>query len=182
MSNPFNAPSKHLNHLDDLSPQSVQVVGNGGRGKRFQRRVGVMLATTAVAFSLAACGQESRADPTVGERVDAAITSTASAAEGVKAEAQQAMEATEEKAEEMTEAVAQKVEDLEITAKVNAKLADDAVLSARKIDVDTADGHVTISGPVANAEAAARAMDLAMTVEGVKSVANRLMVDKAAES
>lgn len=178
MNNP-NQTQIQLKHLNELNPQPIETADSGSKGKRFQRRVGVMLATSAMAFSLVACGQQSPAEPTVGERVDSAIATTASAAEEAKVDMKQAMESTEQKAGEMSEAVAQKVEDLEITAKVNAKLADDEVLSARKIDVDTADGHVTMTGPVANAEAASRATELAMMVEGVKSVVNNLVIQPA---
>ncbi|GAA6142345.1 BON domain-containing protein [Hydrogenophaga sp. 5NK40-0174] len=179
MNHQFNQNPYPLKHLSEICPQPIATSDDVGRSTRFQRRVGVMLATTAVAFSLAACGQQSAVEPTVGERVDSAIETTASAAQEARQDLTQAMESTEEKASDVADAVAQKAEDLEITAKVNAKLADDEVLSARQINVDTADGHVTMTGPVASAEAASRATELAMTVAGVKSVVNNLAIRPA---
>jgi osmotically-inducible protein OsmY len=70
----------------------------------------------------------------------------------------------------------QKVDDATITTKVNAALAADKDLSAVKIDVDTKDGVVTLTGPAPTAEAASKATKLAKDVKGVTSVNNKLTV------
>jgi hyperosmotically inducible periplasmic protein len=73
-------------------------------------------------------------------------------------------------------AAATKVDDVQITTKVNAGLAADKDLSAIKIDVDTKEGVVTLSGPVPSAAAKARASEIAKNVKDVKSVNNQLTV------
>jgi len=70
----------------------------------------------------------------------------------------------------------QKIDDATITTKVNAALAADKDLSAVKIDVDTKDGVVTLTGPAPTPEAASRATKLAKDVKGVTSVNNQLTV------
>jgi hyperosmotically inducible periplasmic protein len=115
------------------------------------------LATAAAAtLSLAACNKPG--EPTVGQRVDGAVAETkqagAEAADQMKAGA---MDAT-------------------ITTKINAALAADDKLSALKINVDTANGRVTLSGTAPDAASRDRATTLASAVEGVMSVDNRLAV------
>ncbi len=76
----------------------------------------------------------------------------------------------------MGAAGAQKIDDATITSRVNAALAADKDLSAVKIDVDTKDGVVTLSGPAPTPEAASKATKLAKDVKGVTSVNNKLTV------
>lgn len=76
----------------------------------------------------------------------------------------------------MGAAAANKVDDASITAKVNAALAADKELSAIRIDVDTRDGVVTLSGPTSTAGAKARAAEVAHKVKGVQSVNNQLTI------
>jgi hypothetical protein len=73
-------------------------------------------------------------------------------------------------------AATNKVDDASITAKVNAALAGDKELSALRIDVDTRDGVVTLSGPAPSASAKERAAELALKVKGVASVNNQLTI------
>lgn len=68
----------------------------------------------------------------------------------------------------------ERVDDGQITARVNAGLAADSDLSAIRIDVDTKDGVVTLTGPVPNASAKERAEEIAKGVNEVKSVNNQL--------
>ena len=66
--------------------------------------------------------------------------------------------------------------DAEITAQISASLAKDPDLSAVKIDVDTANGRVTLKGPAPSAVARERAEGIAKAVNGVSSVNNQLVV------
>lgn len=68
------------------------------------------------------------------------------------------------------------VNDVTTTAAVNAKLVADSELSAIRIDVDTKDGVVTLTGPAPNAAAKERATTIAKAVDGVKTVHNNLTV------
>lgn len=72
--------------------------------------------------------------------------------------------------------VAAKSSDALITTSVNAELAKDSSLSALKIDVDTRDGKVMLTGTAPSSVARDRATTLAKSVKGVVSVENRLDV------
>ena len=67
--------------------------------------------------------------------------------------------------------------DAEITAAVKAKFMSDKDVSARKIDVETNDGVVTLRGKVATATEAERAEELAKSAEGVRTVHSYLKTD-----
>jgi hyperosmotically inducible protein len=75
------------------------------------------------------------------------------------------------------EKVAAKVDDAKIVTKVKAGLASDKDLSAMKIDVDSRDGVVTLTGTVPSAAAQSRAAQIARDVRDVKSVDSRLTVN-----
>ena len=72
--------------------------------------------------------------------------------------------------------VGDKIDDAAITAKVKTALIGEPGLKAMQIDVDTADGVVTLSGTVDSRTNVNRAIQVAQTVEGVRSVDNRLSV------
>ena len=69
-----------------------------------------------------------------------------------------------------------KIDDAAITAKVKTALIGEPGLKALKIDVDTANGVVTLSGAVDTPQNLDRATQVAQAVDGVKSVDNRLNV------
>ena len=69
------------------------------------------------------------------------------------------------------------VKDAGITTAVKAKFAVDDVVKASNIDVDTENGIVTLNGTVASPRESTRAVELAESVDGVKSVRNRLNVN-----
>jgi osmotically-inducible protein OsmY len=68
--------------------------------------------------------------------------------------------------------------DAALTAKVKAKFLADTSVSALKIDVDTKGDAVTLSGTVPTAAEKRRAVEVARTTEGVKSVVDNLKVGK----
>lgn len=65
-------------------------------------------------------------------------------------------------------------DDASITREVNAAIGRDRELRRLKIDVDTENGIVTLSGPAPTASAKAHADEVARTVKGVVSVNNQL--------
>ena len=69
------------------------------------------------------------------------------------------------------------VDDAGITAAVKTALAADPALSALKIDVDTSNGVVKLTGPAPDAQARDRAGVLAAAPKGVRSVDNLLTVE-----
>ena len=72
--------------------------------------------------------------------------------------------------------VGEEIDDAGITASVKAKLADDPMVKARDIDVDTLEGVVTLSGKVQTESERMRALQIARGTSGVKSVTNNLEV------
>src|SRR5687767_2812148 len=80
----------------------------------------------------------------------------------------------------MTVACAQT--DAGITTNVKSKLAADDTVKAYQIDVDTANGVVTLSGTVENAAAKEMAVAIARQTDGVTSVNDRITVNAAAAS
>ncbi len=69
-------------------------------------------------------------------------------------------------------------DDTTVTAKVKNALGEDPVVKARKIDVDTLEGIVILTGVVETEEEVKRAVEIARGVAGVKEVKNNLQVGK----
>lgn len=66
--------------------------------------------------------------------------------------------------------------DAAVTARVNSAYAQDEVVSAWDINVDTYQGHVTLNGTVPNHDAIDRAVRIAKAQKGVFGVTARLEV------
>ena len=137
------------------------------------------------AASLAACSRNE--DQTVGQKLDGAIASAEQKAQAAKADLQkESSEAKTElgkaadqmaaKAESTGEALKGAVSDASVTASIHAELARDPSLSTLKIDVDTSNGQVLLTGTAPSTAARDRATVLAQGVKGVVSVKNRLEV------
>ena len=88
----------------------------------------------------------------------------------------QAAERTKEQAAKATEKAGQALEDGKITASVKANILAEPGLKVLMIDVDTKDGKVTLTGSADSAANVQRAEQIASSVQGVKSVDNRLAV------
>jgi len=67
-----------------------------------------------------------------------------------------------------------------ITTAVKTKLAADDTVKAYKIDVDTKEGVVTLAGTVDSPAAKSRAVEIAKTTNGVKSVVDELRIPEPA--
>jgi osmotically-inducible protein OsmY len=76
-------------------------------------------------------------------------------------------------ADEAAEALA----DAGITARIKSKMALDEFVKARRIDVDTSNGVVTLSGVVHSEAERDRAVRLARETAGVRSVIDRLRIE-----
>jgi osmotically-inducible protein OsmY len=74
------------------------------------------------------------------------------------------------------ESTGEYLDDSAITSKVKASILGDSKLKVSQISVETFKGVVQLSGFVNSSEAAARAVDLARRVRGVKQVNNSLIV------
>ncbi|RZL00594.1 MAG: BON domain-containing protein [Rubrivivax sp.] len=108
---------------------------------------------------------------TAGQKLDSAIATTEQKADQLRAEAKvNGAEAKHDSSVALNDAA--------ITTRVNAQLAADPKLSAIKIDVDTDNGRVRLSGTAPDSEARDRATTMASAVSGVVTVDNQLKVEK----
>jgi osmotically-inducible protein OsmY len=126
-------------------------------------------------LALTACNRADD-DRTAGQKLDNAIARTDQKADEAKASADNAANRAEQRVDAATDQMTAKADDIAVTAKVNAALAGDPQLSALKINVDTAQGHVSLTGTAPDAASRDRATELARAVKGVVSVDNRLEV------
>lgn len=77
------------------------------------------------------------------------------------------------------ESTGEYLDDATLTTKVKASLAQDPVVKAREVNVETYRGEVQLSGFVSNQEEASRAVELARAVKGVKSIRNDIRIKPA---
>ena len=105
---------------------------------------------------------------------DAAATTGREAAAKADAKTDEA----QKKAGDAADSVGATVEDAALTAKVKTKFLADTTISGLKIDVDTRNNVVTLSGTVPTAAERARAVTVAKETDGVKSVVNHIKVGK----
>lgn len=132
-------------------------------------RVASVLAVSALALGLAACGKkEEPAAPPVEPAAPAAQAPASAMDPSTTASPTPATPASGGGGLFMGDAG--------ITAAIKSNLAADSELSALKIDVDTSDGRVTLKGTAPTAAAAERAATMAKAVTGVTSVDNQLTV------
>lgn len=123
-----------------------------------------LLAVAAAAIALAGCDREAQ------QAVKQAGTEIKREAKEAGTEAKQAMR-------EASATTAQVLEDTAITAKVKAALHAEKDVKSRDIDVETFQGKVQIKGTVPDRAQVDLAEKVAASVEGVKSVDNRLRVN-----
>jgi osmotically-inducible protein OsmY len=116
---------------------------------------------------------------TTGKAVDATKKGAEKTGDAVKKGAEQTGDAAK-KAGQATKDAAVKTEDVTAdaatTAAVKTKLLGDTKVGGLKIDVDTKDNVVTLTGTVNSAEEKAEAIRLAKTTTGVKRVIDKLTV------
>ena len=72
----------------------------------------------------------------------------------------------------------ERIDDAAISTSVRAKLAGDRAANLTRINVDTVNGVVSLTGVVETPEDRARAERLARDVDGVQRVANNLQIEK----
>jgi hyperosmotically inducible protein len=70
----------------------------------------------------------------------------------------------------------QNVDDASLTASVKSTLVADKAANLTRIDVDTNNGVVSLSGVVESAQQKARAEELARRVNGVRGINNNLQI------
>jgi len=149
--------------------------------KPVQQKILTVVSSLAMLLALGACDRAG--DRTAGQQIDSATSKTESAAKELQRDAKDAtasagaaIDSAVDKTKAMGASAGDKIDDALITTKVKAAIAADKDLSAIKIDVDTQNGVVTLSGPAPTATAKERASEIARNVKGVSSVNNQLMI------
>lgn len=159
------------------------------RTSGFPRTSLALAGTVCLALVLSACGKQDDGK-TAGQQLDSAIAKTGDAAAQAKAKAESEMasagaavksatQSAESSGKEMAAKAGEKIDDMAITAAVSTELVKDSDLSALKINVDTKNGAVTLSGSAPTEAARDKATTLAKAVKGVNSVDNKLAIKAA---
>lgn len=104
------------------------------------------------------------------------ITPGAAPTTGADDDLRRRSEEAQRGAGDAAERAGEAVTDAAITSAVKAKFLGDTGVSGLKIDVDTSDGVVTLTGTVPSQAEKERALKLAHETNGVKSVTDRLKV------
>ena len=105
--------------------------------------------------------------------ISAGCTTTKNTGVAIKEGATEAGQQVGDKAED----VGEKIEDASITSAIKMKFANDELVSASNINVDTNDGHVTLNGTVASQAEATRAVQIGRSVDAVKTVHSNLTIN-----
>ena len=111
-------------------------------------------------------------------KTDAAKRDADDKADEAKRKADDKTDAAQRKAGDATDRAGDAVGDAALTTKVKTKFLADNDISGLKIDVDSNNGVVTLTGTVPTAAEKNLALKVAKSTEGVKSVVDRLKVVK----
>lgn len=133
--------------------------------------IGAMVA----AIGLAGCSP--RDETNARDSANATVASAEQKAREVGNDARTGMDKAKDATERAAATMGDKIDDAVITTSVKSELAKDSSLSALKINVDTANGRVALTGKAPSKAAREHATTLAQNVKGVVSVDNRLTVE-----
>ena len=131
---------------------------------------------TVLALSLAACDQKPQTGK-LGNDSDRAIKDANRQVDRAAVDARQKMDQAGNVISEKTAEAGKAVDDAVLTAKVkSALIAEPSLNRSLKIDVDASGGAVTLKGVANNNSDREKAVQIASSVEGVRSVKNNLVV------
>jgi len=130
----------------------------------------LLAAASLALIGVAGCEKPAQPGPaeTAGKKVDQAI-----------AKLDDKVDKTADSAREQTAKAGQAMDDAAITAAIKAHILAEPGLKVLKIDVDTVNGVVTLSGSADSQQNVEKAAQIASAVHGVKSVENRLAVSSS---
>src|SRR5688572_12860968 len=135
----------------------------------------VLTASSLALIAMAGCDKPNPAE-SAGKQIDQSMQKMGQRVDQVTDRAKEQVAQTSERAKERVAKTGQVLDDTAITAAVKAGIIAEPGLKVLKIDVDTKDGQVTLTGSVDSAENLQRATQVASSVNGVKRVDNRLAV------
>ena len=135
----------------------------------------VLAASSLALIAVAGCDKPNPGE-TAGKKIDQTIQTAGKKIDQTVETVGQKVDQAAVRAKEQVAKTGQVLDDTAITAAVKAGILAEPGLKVLKIDVDTKDGTVTLTGSVDSAENVQRATQVASNVQGVKSVDNRLAV------
>ena len=124
----------------------------------------VIVVLLSIFLGLSGCEQKGSAEK-AGEKIDQAVEKV-----GEK------IESTKETIGNNVEKTGDYLDDTAITAKIKAGILGDPLLKVTQINVITTNGVVTLNGVVDSQQSIDRAMEIAQSVNEVKSIENNLVV------
>lgn len=140
------------------------------------KNIFLMLLVILFGFSFA-CSTAKNTGQSVKEGTEEVAEEVGDKTEDVGEEIGDKAEDVGEAVKDTAEEVGETVQDGSITAAIKMKFANDEVVSASNIDIDTSNGVVTLNGTVASQVEANRAVELAQAVSGVKNVRSNLIIE-----
>lgn len=136
----------------------------------------VVMTCLAAIFGLTGCEQQGSAE-NAEKKIDRAAENAEQKINQAKDEAEKKIEAAKDSVTNKSEATGEYADDSAITAKVKAAILNDPLLNTSHIQVTTNKGVVILDGTVDSESNMARAVELANSQRGVKSVENKLAVN-----
>jgi len=133
------------------------------------------LACFSAMLGLAGCEEKGSAEK-AGQQVDRAVENAERKIDQAKDQAEKEIDAAKESATGTAQSAMDAVDDAAITARVKSALLTDPLLKGASIEVTTVNGVVILQGTVNDEPDIARAIEVANTQRGVKSVQNNLIV------
>ena len=129
-----------------------------------------VFAAMMIVSGLAACDKPGPAE-SAGKKIDQASESVATSVSNTTDKASDAMS-------KQTQNASQMIKDTDITASVKLSLMNESDMQSTKITVVTTKGVVTLTGTVSSLANKDKAIKLAESVDGVKSVQSKLKISK----
>jgi osmotically-inducible protein OsmY len=164
------AVDKSKSKVGEAAEKTGEAIGTAA--KATGKAVGTAAKKTGEAIGV---GAEKTAEAT-GKAADKTKSATAKAGEKTADATEKAGDKTKEKMSGAGETAGAAVSDAAITTSVKAKLLGDGTTPGLKLDVDTDDGVVTLTGDVATSAAHLDALRLARGTKGVKRVVDKITV------
>lgn len=166
-----DTPQHEMRQDERIARNEAELTARRNASHRRPRRRGAGLLAAALLGAVIAAAVVSSwyDDRSIGQRIDDTVDS-------LKSDVKSGVATIADEGAATRERIGSSLSDVGITAAVKTALAADPALSALRIEVDTRDGVVTLTGPAPDEKARARAAVLAGAPDGVRSVDNRLVV------
>jgi len=133
------------------------------------------MACLSALVGLAGCEEKGTAEK-AGQQVDRAVENAERKIDQAKDQAEKEIDAAKESVTDKAQSAGEYVDDAAITARVKSAILTDPLLKGASIEVTTVNGVVTLQGTVNDEPDIVRAIEVANTQSGVKSVQNNLIV------